>query len=27
MKPEGGEEGSRLLAKKESFPKENVFKE
>jgi len=27
MKPEGGEERSRLLAKKESFLKENVFKE
>jgi len=27
MKPEGGEERSRLLVKKESFLKENVFKE
>jgi len=27
IKPEGGEERRRLLAKKESFLKENVFKE
>jgi len=27
MKPEGGEERSRLLVEKESFLRENIFKE